>query len=396
MTNRPISVLAFTPTPTHPPIQGNRQRVYDICRAMQSKGAHVTLLYYAIDGLDATSAREMRETWDQFEVVYPRGFVAQHRLARYPAIDDWYDDSISAAVRRLVTGKAFDVCIVNYAWYSRLFASLPGSVVRVIDTHDVFGDRARRFADIDMAPEWFHTSVAQESIGLNRADIVLAIQSLEAETLRERTKSVVETIGFLSAPRFLPQPNQKPARRLRVGYIGSANPFNVSSIVSFGRAVQSAQNAGLLFDVHLAGAICNAVGDSQPIFTLRGIVDSVEAFYRDVDVVVNPMLGGTGLKIKSLEALSYGKPLVATADAMTGIETAHDGHLLGNVEQVVRRLQEIAVEPWRLMDEAAVSRNVFESYRGTQLETFSRFWAEVEEEAAARRTSSAEKPTGTG
>ena len=39
MIKQPINVLAFTPTPTHPPIQGNRQRVYDICRAIQSTGA---------------------------------------------------------------------------------------------------------------------------------------------------------------------------------------------------------------------------------------------------------------------------------------------------------------------------------------------------------------------
>ncbi|MGD0193150.1 MAG: glycosyltransferase [Rhizomicrobium sp.] len=393
MSQPPINVLAFTPTPTHPPIQGNRQRVYDICRAMQSKGAHVTLLYYVIDGLDFTEARRMRETWDGFEVVYPRSFAPQHRFVRYPGIDDWYDEAISATVRRLSARKTFDVCIVNYAWYSRLFASLPGRVLRVIDTHDVFGGRAQRFADLDMAPEWFHTSVAQETVGLDRADIVLAIQSIEADVLRERTRSTVETLGFLSAPRFQPQSGLKSGRRLRVGYVGSANPFNVSSVISFGRALQSAQRYGLHFDVHLAGAICDAVSDSQQVFTLNGIVESVDAFYRTVDVVVNPMLGGTGLKIKSLEALSFGKPLVATADAMTGIETVHEAHLLGSVDEVVQRLRMLAAQPSKLASEAAVSRAVFEAYRRTQLQTFSRFWANVEHEVSSRRSSAGAKST---
>src|ERR1700688_1596854 len=101
MAVQPISVLVFTPTPTHPPIQGNRQRVFDICRAMLSVGADITLLHYATEGLDVEEVRRMREAWGNIEVVFPRGFVPQHSLVRYPAIDDWYDKSIGDAALKL-------------------------------------------------------------------------------------------------------------------------------------------------------------------------------------------------------------------------------------------------------------------------------------------------------
>lgn len=385
VTDAPISVLVFTPTPTHPTIQGNRQRVFDICRAMQSMGADITLLYYAIDGLDANAAQRMKDMWGSLEVVFPRGFVPQHSLVRYPAIDDWFDNAISASALRLSTERRFDVCVTNYAWYSKIFASLPQSAIRVIDTHDVFGGRAHRFAEIDLAPEWFHTSVAEEGKGLDRADFVLAIQDIEAQTLQKRTTAQVQTVGLLSAPNYLPLARNHLRRRLKVGYVGSANPFNVSSILSFSRALQASPNAAAGFDVHLAGQICGAVPASPYPFVIHGIVDSIADFYQSVDVVVNPMLGGTGLKIKSLEALSYGKPLVATLDAMTGIDTSHEGHRLADVGQMVRRLQDLSETPARLTQEAAISRQVFESYRRAQLQAFSRFWSRIEQDVDASR-----------
>ncbi len=385
----PVRVLVFTPTPTHPPIQGNRQRVLDICRAIQSMGADITLLYYATEGLHPSEARQMREMWRNFEVVFPRSFAPQNSLVRYPAIDDWYDESIGRAATRLSAQRRFDACIVNYAWYSKLFESLPRDIVRIIDTHDVFGDRAQRFAEIDLAPEWFHTSVEQETAGLNRADFVLAIQDIEAETLQRRTRTPVQTVGFLSAPDYLPPARRMSGSRLRVGYVGSANPFNVSSMLAFARALQSSPGNALGFDVHLAGPICAALRSSPHPFVMHGVVDSIFEFYRSIDVVVNPMLGGTGLKIKSLEALSFGKPLVATLDAMTGIATSHDGHRLQDLSQVVRRLDELSNAPARLSHESELSRRVFESYRREQLQAFSRFWSSLEQEIGGRRSATA-------
>ncbi|HEY5049175.1 MAG TPA: glycosyltransferase family 4 protein [Rhizomicrobium sp.] len=355
-------------------------------------GAELTVLYYATEGLSASEARRMKEAWGSVEVVYPRGFVPRSSLVRCPAIDDWYDKAVGAAAAILNAEKRFDACIVNYAWYSKIFESLLPDVVRIIDTHDVFGGRAEKFAAIDLAPQWFHTSIAQEKVGLDRADFVLAIQDVEAEILRQRTTSQVWTVGMLSAAEEMPATPYRVGRPLKVGYVGSGNPFNVSSMVSFARALQAAPAASRAFDVHLAGSICAALPAAPHPFITHGIVDSVSGFYRSMDVVVNPMLGGTGLKVKSLEALGFGKPLVATLDAMAGIDSRHDGHRFPDMEQVVRRLQALSGDPDRLLDEAEISRGVFESYRRMQLLAFSQFWSRLEQEIVGRRAARSAPP----
>jgi hypothetical protein len=383
-TDRPLSVLIFTPTPTHPPIQGNRQRVFDICRALRSIGVKLTVLYYATESIAAGEARRMREAWGDVRIVFPRGVVHKHSLVRYPAIDDWYDESITQEVQKLCAERNFDVCIVNYVWYSKLFEALPSSVVRVIDTHDVFGGRSERFAEIGLTPEWFHTSVVQEGLGLDRSDFVLAIQSAERDPLQARTSARVRTLGFLSTPNFLPAPVQTKSGPLRAGYIGSGNPFNIASMLAFAAAVNASPSLMQQVEFHIAGHICVALKGARHPFLLHGTTESVGAFYESIDVAINPMAGGTGLKIKSLEALSFGMPLVATADAMTGIPSAHPGHQLASPAETANWLIALAQDPSRLVEEAELSRRVFLDYRRSQLDAFRTIWSEISAEVPSR------------
>lgn len=383
--NAAPNVLVFSPTPTHPALQGNRQRVSDMCRAMQSVGAKVTLLYYATEPVSAKDALEMTRTWDTLEVIFPHTLEHRHSLVRHPAIDDWFDEEISTAISRLVSTKRFDVCVVNYVWYSKLLEVLPPNVVRLIDAHDVFGGRAEKFSEIGLDPAWFHTSVGQEGTGLDRADFVLAIQDQEARLLADRTSAQVVSVGWLSPDDFMPLREKHAGEPLLVGYLGSANPFNVASMLGFASAANSRSDALGKIEFRVAGPICDALRPMPHPFRLCGIVDSVPDFYRKIDVAINPMLGGTGLKIKSLEAMRYGKPLAATADAMTGISTRHSGHALSSPDAVLDRLQELATHNSLLAAEASVSREVYRRYQEEQLSAFRHLWSEVMESVRSRR-----------
>ncbi len=51
-----------------------------------------------------------------------------------------------------------------------------------------------------------------------------------------------------------------------------------------------------------------------------GTVDSVREYYLSADLVVLPIFSGGGMKVKTAEALMYGKRLVATEEAIEGYE----------------------------------------------------------------------------
>ena len=62
-----------------------------------------------------------------------------------------------------------------------------------------------------------------------------------------------------------------------------------------------------------------------------GQVEALEEAYALSDVIINPVYFGTGLKIKSIEALGYAKPLVTTPIGAEGLEAgANEAFLIAD------------------------------------------------------------------
>jgi Glycosyl transferases group 1 len=142
------------------------------------------------------------------------------------------------------------------------------------------------------------------------------------------------------------------------GYIGSGNPWNVRCIEGLDHMVQTRPN----IDWALAGSITKLrlLLKSNP--HMIGVVASPSDFYEIVECVVNPMIGGTGLKIKTVEALSFGKPVIGTVAAFAGIQTDHEAHKLQDVSDCVDCMHVFKSERSFAADLKVASRKVFLEY----------------------------------
>ncbi|MBY3757670.1 glycosyltransferase [Azospirillum formosense] len=281
-------------------------------------------------------------------------------------LDDWYDPQVGDVAAGLHRRWNYQAVIVNYVWFSGVLESLPSNLIKIIDTHDVFGDRHLRSIAAGLKPEWYYTSQQEELRGLQRADIVLAIQNEEKKYFEELGLSKVEVVGFVTPPNFLPlRPNQ---RKMTIGYIASSNPWNVNSFLYLHAALEKRPELVKKFNFEVAGPICNVIKNENTIFNASGILDSVSNFYRNVDIVVNPMLGGTGLKIKSIEALSFGRPFFSTADGMVGIPSLYTQHNASSIEMLVDHMQNINENTTRRL--SAESREIFSAYQRHQMINF--------------------------
>ena len=256
-------------------------------------------------------------------------------------IDQFYDDQMQEALHRLQEEQAFDAVVVNYVFFSKALEVFPDTVLKVIDTHDVYTDRHKRLLENGLHPDWFFTSKAEEKRGLERADKIIAIQSREADFFSKllRGKTAVQTVGHLFEPLDSNQiaPIQNP---LRFGMLGSNNLLNVQALRWFAEKV-----AGDLpdnFALKLWGSVCNSIPDHPKIMKM-GIVENLSTAYREADIFLNPMQWGTGLKIKTLEALSYGRLVISTPCGLEGIENAEgEGcRMEKTVEGWIRSIREI-------------------------------------------------------
>ena len=161
-------------------------------------------------------------------------------------------------------------------------------------------------------------SAETELASLQSADALIAIQSAEArvfERLLPEKKVVVAPMPVRPQP--LPVPKEPT-----VLFVGSQHGPNVAGLRWFIKDVwahvrQNTPSARLL----IAGSVCREFAAPQPegVEVLGRLPDLASAYAR-ASVVIAPILQGSGIKIKILEAASFGRACVTTSVGLEGLE----------------------------------------------------------------------------
>jgi hypothetical protein len=358
-----LRVLVLAPTPTHPQDYGNRKRIYQVCQDLRAKGAEIHYLHYASE-LDwrreppLAALHAMQQAWDAHYTIP----VTRH-LHMPPAggddhrIDEWWDPAIGDMLRWLFTTRQFDVCIVNYTWLSKALDFAPRGVLKILDTHDRFAGRRAVLEANGLKPEFFYTTEAEERIALDRADMVWAIKEEEAAFFRTLTSTPVHTLPYVEPIR--PLLRTEPAHGiLRFGLVGARNNVNLANIRAFLDAARLYIERTLLpCRFIVVGSCCDDLArDRLPSFVeLRGRVENLDDFYRNVDAVLAPMTFSTGLKIKVGEALNLCKAVIAHSHAFEGYSPTHPFHTLDSFQAMLWACKEVVAKPEQLAELEAAS-----------------------------------------
>lgn len=334
-----IRVLHISGTRTHPANKGNAQAIYRLSIEMQKRGWDVDFLYYG--NRTYADLEAMREFFgEEHFILAPysditfraqlkkkvRNILDSTGITRFVAIpyspDELFLWQLAQKVKRMQKEKHYDVIWFEYFFQSRIIEYLDDKPVTVIYTHDRFGKRNRIFQKEGKVPEWIYLTAKGERQALSRADLVAAIQEKEAEyfeKLLKGTKTKVITTGHLVG-----ENEGKENEEGCFGFLGARNGTNRAAVEYFTESILPSvreENCDMKFVV--AGAICKSVPDDDKTEKL-GIVDDLEDFYDRVSFVISPLTMGTGLNIKNIEALSYGKPLLTTSVGAKGLEDAKD------------------------------------------------------------------------
>jgi glycosyltransferase involved in cell wall biosynthesis len=108
-----------------------------------------------------------------------------------------------------------------------------------------------------------------------------------------------------------------------VGFIGGDYPFNVAGVLFFCMEVLPlVRRSRPDFTVLIAGNVAQPLahlGHHWPGVEVCGYLPDAQSFYDRVRAVVVPLLSGTGVSIKTLDALDRGKPVVSTRIGARGI-----------------------------------------------------------------------------
>src|SRR5690606_32837607 len=324
------TLLVISPLPTHPQDEGANRRVFAMMEVLREAGHDVHFAWLPQNRGDELA---MRRYWgDRFHrLPYTDPTPAPTRLLQKVRsrlmrphnyrIDAWYDPALDAAIARLRDTIRPGAVLVEYVYLSRALTLFGPHCLKLIDTHDVMTDRHARGIAQGQRPRWFSTTAGEEGKALARADLAIAIQDRERSFLAGLGGCPVITVGHIapveSRWRGLATLRESAPKLL---YVGTNNASNVQALTHFiTQSLPRLQARRPALQLHVAGKVCLALGAIDGV-VLNGVVDDLAPLYADAAVVINPVLFGTGLKIKNVEALSQGCPLVTTATGAEGME----------------------------------------------------------------------------
>lgn len=313
-----------------PPVQSGSQKcILEYCGLLESMGFEVYYLY--VKGRKGIE-RALEAHWGDRLFTYERkwcldvpkrGFIEMRkRVSGHNKVDDLYPVGLTRHVRRLQSRHRFDAVIANYLTLSGMFASRL-DCKKILFAHDCLSFKKER---LNVESFWFDLTPDQEAKGLRRCDVILSIQENETVYFRYLHPSG-RTVTVYSHFKVTPQ---RPTGSKRILFLSGDSPLNVNGINYFISEVfplvlEKEPGASLL----VGGGICDVLPkiDSPNVVTL-GRIGREADFYGLGDIAVNPIFQGTGLKIKTFEALSYGKVTVVHPHSAEGIFDPHAAPIL--------------------------------------------------------------------
>ncbi len=225
---------------------------------------------------------------------------------------------------REVERAGADVVIANYCFWGPLFADGRfGQRRTAILMHDLLSARVQRFRDAGIPLDCPVILAEEEMRWLGAAQTVLAAQEREAEAVRAHVRSRVLVTPMVVQSRALDESRQEPGRCLFVGSNILPNQTGLAFLLDSVWPRVRAEVPGATLAI--VGTVGEAIGEGRTslralgVETL-GVVPQLEEEYARAQVCVVPLLLGTGIKIKLVEALGFGKAVVSTSVGAQGLE----------------------------------------------------------------------------
>lgn len=254
----------------------------------------------------------------------------------------WHSAAVERALTRELSGGGYDLVYLDHlgmALYLQLVRRACPAARIVVDEHNVESDFFAQFAARvplplrPLARAEYAAAARFEAATLAAVDAVVAISQLDADAL---TALTLRHTGQQVVPQVVPQvvqsaePRRPPPAELRLGYVGNLTWHPNALGLSWFCAAVWPQLQRALPEVRLSIAGSGLALDAQgrplvpkgwqrPGIEVLGYVAELETLYPRCLGVIAPILGGSGVRIKLLEAFRAGLPVVTTTAGAAGL-----------------------------------------------------------------------------
>ncbi len=338
-------MLQLAPRLCWPLDTGAKLRNYHLARVL-AKHASVTLLAFG----DDSSIPALRAVYESVIAVprgsgYSLGNLLRGAVGRTPLpLLNYTSKEMAGAVSRVLTQNDFDVVqmesihLMNYLPAIRGSRTLP---LVVCDWHNIESELMERYAEQEKNPprRVYARRTARlmrdfEKRALSEFDAHITVSERDAASLGAKNSAAkvfviengVDSAHYFSVKSEAGKPN-------RIVFVGSMDYHaNVEGAVKFARTAWPLihqQQPELVFTI-VGKDPAPAVRELSSIkgIEVTGSVPDVRPYYREAIAAVVPLNVGGGSRLKILEAMAAGVPVVATTLGAEGLQIEHGANIV--------------------------------------------------------------------
>ena len=221
-------------------------------------------------------------------------------------------------LKTLLNNK-YDIIFTNYVFTAPLVAAAKKTATIILETLDHF----------------FEANLLSQNLKSNINFEKTLIQNIEFDLYKIFNKIIfINKDEYNSTPKepgilyaHIPAAWQgiinksiKNAEIFDLLFIGSNHPPNINGINYFYQKVFLPFLRPKGISLSIAGKVCNNINIEDPKVKNIGFYDgNISDLYSSTKVIIIPILEGSGLSIKTMEAMAFGKPIVTTPKGARGM-----------------------------------------------------------------------------
>ena len=335
-----MHILFVSPRQCWPAVSGAKLREYHLCKALATRVPLHYVFFTAPEGSPPTLAElPFCEAVTAAPALRPYSTSKKIRglLGSVPLpVLNYTSAAMDAALRTIVSSASFDLVhldSIHLAGYEPLLRQLLPKARFVYDWHNIESDLIFQYASNapSRARRIYSRLTARKLAALELRTLQTAFghivcsareQDLLAKIAPRARVEVIE--NGVDASRF-PSTPRPSAKRHRIVFVGHMNYHaNIEAVLWFTQRIWPALYQRFPhWKLTLVGsAPPPAVRDlaREPGVEVTGTVPEVAPYYEEAVAAVVPLLSGAGTRLKILEAMAAGVPVVSTPLGAEGLD----------------------------------------------------------------------------